>query len=109
MINKLSRRFEGFAETGQPVNLKYAYIALTADIITEYAYCKPKGALDVEDFDPMLYHSAMVSSEMSHLLSQVEWVFPMLQLFPESLVKKMSPEIGVFLDWSAVGISLGHR
>lgn len=107
MIDKLCNRLEGFVGTGQPVNLKYAYIALTSDIITEYAYCKPLGALDEEDFNPMLHSSAMVSSEASHIFSQLEWVFPMLQLLPESFVKKMSPEIGVVLDWTAVSALFG--
>lgn len=102
MINKLHSRLEGFAGTGQPVDLKYAYIALTADVITEYSFCKSKGALDAEDFDPMLYQSAMGTSEMSHILSQMEWVFPTLKLLPESWLKKMSPDTAVVMAWTEV-------
>ncbi|KAL9616872.1 MAG: hypothetical protein Q9160_008294 [Pyrenula sp. 1 TL-2023] len=100
MINRLHGRLEGFTGTGQPVNLKYAYIALTADIITEYSFCKSKGALDAEDFDPMLFHSAMGISQLSHILSQMEWVFPMLKLLPESWLTKMSPDTAVVLAWT---------
>ena len=92
-VNKLMSRLRDFAKSGQPVNLINAYMALTVDIITNYAFASPFGFLDVPDFAPY-WRSLMVDvSEMSHMLKQFGFIDPVMRSFPETFAMKMNPKL----------------
>ncbi|KAL9617958.1 MAG: hypothetical protein Q9160_007263 [Pyrenula sp. 1 TL-2023] len=97
----LLERLRECADKGKLVDLRDAYTATTADIITEYSFCKRKNALQHEDFMPMLFKGAIQSAEMTHVFFQMPWVLPMMNLFPKWLVKIMSPGVGFVMDWLA--------
>src|SRR4051812_7390200 len=50
MVEKLSSRVAGFKGSDQPLNMRNATAALAMDVVTQYAFAKPYGALDDEDF-----------------------------------------------------------
>lgn len=102
VVDDLLERLRGCADKGKLVDLRDAYVATTADIITEYSFCKKKNALQHEDFMPMLFKGAIQSAEMTHVFFQMPWVLPMMNLFPGWLVKIMSPGVGFVMDWLAV-------
>ncbi len=92
-INKLLSRLQEFTKSRQPINLLNVYIALTADIITNYAFASPFGFLDSPDFAPY-WRSLMVDvSETSHLFKQFGFIEPAMRSFPESFAMKMNPKL----------------
>lgn len=51
-VDKLCGRLGGFWESGEPVNLRSAYMALTMDVINQYCFARSDNNLDAPDFNP---------------------------------------------------------
>ena len=92
-IDKLMSRLQECAKSQEPVNLIFVYIALTADIITNYAFASPFGFLDTPDFTPSWRSLMMDVSETSHLFKQFGFIEPMMRSFPEAFAMKMNPKL----------------
>ena len=63
LCEKLSERMD----TEAPVDMVYAYSALTQDVITEYCFSSPRNVLEMEDFSPMYYDYVHKPSESTHM------------------------------------------
>ncbi|KAI9875930.1 MAG: hypothetical protein M1830_007736 [Pleopsidium flavum] len=50
-VDNLCRRLEGFRESGEPVNLRSAYMALTMDVINQYCFAHSDNNLSAPDFN----------------------------------------------------------
>ncbi|KAI9795009.1 MAG: hypothetical protein M1816_000029 [Peltula sp. TS41687] len=88
-IEQLCTRFKEAQKAGTPVELTVAYAALTLDIITEYAFAKPYGALARPDFAPEWPKMIMDLSEASHILKQFGWLGPLMRAIPPWLIINM--------------------
>lgn len=66
-VDKLRTRLEGFASTGDPVNLVDAFTALSADVIGSFAFGQSYGFLDAGDFNPGWHKLMMVRSSTERL------------------------------------------
>lgn len=53
-VDRLCSRFEGFRKSGEPLNLRYVYMALGTDVINRYCFATSKFYLNDEDFHPAL-------------------------------------------------------
>lgn len=77
-IEKLSGRFEDAVESGGIVNLKYAYAALSLDIIYEYCFSRTLDSLAMEDFNKgyvdLLEEAFHMTPIVSHLSDFFSWV-----------------------------------
>ena len=67
LINVLCERLLERMDTGEPVNLVYAYSALTQDVIMEYCFSTPRNVLEMKDFSPRYYDLVQKPSEASHM------------------------------------------
>lgn len=103
IVDHLCERLKGVAESQQPINLKYAFSALTVDVITEYSFSKPYDALSQEDFAPSLYGMIMGPSEASHFLVQFPWLYPVLDAMPLWFVRMTNKPIADLIDLQKVG------
>lgn len=93
-INKLMSRLHDVQGTGKALNLINVFIALTADIICQYAFASPMGFLDDPDFAPF-WRKAMVDvSETSHLFKQFGFIEPTMRRIPPAVVMKINPWLG---------------
>lgn len=54
-------------DSDAPVDMVYAYAALTQDVITEYCFSNPRNVLEMEDFAPRYYDYVQKPSELSHM------------------------------------------
>ena len=63
-VDKLCQRLQAFAGTAQPVNLRDAFTALSADVIGSFAFGRSYGFLDVPDFNPG-WHKLMIVRQTS--------------------------------------------
>ena len=92
-IDKLISRLQNLQATGEPVNLVNMFIALTADIITNYAFASPFGFLDTPDFAPYWRNAMVDVSETSHLFKQFGFIEPTMRKVPPEFAKKMNPKL----------------
>lgn len=51
-VEHLCNRLAEFKGRPEPLNINYAYSAVTSDIVSTYLFARPYGTLDAEDFDP---------------------------------------------------------
>ena len=82
VVENVCRRFREARETGEPVNLGYAYAALTMDVITEYSFSKSYGCVDAPDFMHQWPDIIDAVSEATHINQQFGWLLPMMKMFP---------------------------
>jgi cytochrome P450 len=91
-VEKLCRRLGEYRE-GQVLPLSSALMALTTDIITEYAFARSYDQLDSVDFKDTLHEALMAIYTVGQFALHFSWVFPLLDAMPAWMVKKTSPEI----------------
>jgi len=83
-------------------------MALTTDIITEYAFAKSYNQLDSPGFVDT-FHEALVTIYITgHFALHFPLVFPILDAIPEWVTEKLSPEILPVIGFKKVGI-ISHR
>ncbi|KAH0541570.1 hypothetical protein FGG08_003982 [Glutinoglossum americanum] len=93
LVERLVARFEGFKATGEALNLGYAYSALTTDVITEYCFARSYGYLSRENFGGEWADALIQASEMSHLMKQFGWLFPLMDSMPDWFSVWLNPAI----------------
>lgn len=55
IFDELCNRFDNASETGEPINLKYAYSAATLDVMNEYCFSEKSKYLSKPDFGRKLF------------------------------------------------------
>ena len=102
LIDNLCERLRGFQQSGEPLDLGYAYSALTTDVITEYCFAKSYGFLAKPDFGCEWPKVLMQASEMSHLMKQFGWLYPTLDAMPNWLVALSNPPLMQLINFQRV-------
>lgn len=101
-IDILCRRFREFQRAKKPVNLYYAFAALTMDIITEYSFARSYGMLETPEFDPLWANVIMDLSQASHLNKQFAWLLPLLKSLPDWFVAWSNPNMRQLIKFQKV-------
>ena len=91
-VEKFCRKVARYQD-GQVLPLSRALTALTTDIITEYAFARSYDHLDSPDFRDTFHEALVAIYTVGHFALHFSWVFPVLDVMPEWVVKKMQPEI----------------
>lgn len=81
------------ANKGSVVCLSRARMALTTDVITEYAFAKSYDQLDSPDFADTLNDALVAIYVTDHFALHFPIVFPVLDLLPEWFVRWGQPDI----------------
>jgi cytochrome P450 len=90
-VAKLCDKLKEYGREGRVVPLNRAWMALTTDIITEYAFAQAYDQLDVENFEDTL-HEALVTIYMTgHFALHFPIVFPILDSLPDWFVLTVQP------------------
>lgn len=98
-VEKLYRRFAKIAETGEVVRLDAAFMALTMDVICDYAFPEDRKYLDEPDFKLEWKKTIIGAFEGGALARQFPWVLPMMKKLPLSVVTAMNPAVGFLFRW----------
>lgn len=69
VVDKFCTRLDDATRSGVLVNLKYAYAAMTTDVINEYCFSRTYDAVLTPDFNTGFYESIMALSQMVHIVS----------------------------------------
>jgi cytochrome P450 len=100
-IEKLCARFEGIAKTQEIVRFDAAFMALTMDIICDYAFAHDRRYLDEPDFKLLWKQTIIGAFEGGALGRQFPWMLPFMKCLPLSVVSFMNPAVGHLLKWQA--------
>ncbi|KAM3076084.1 hypothetical protein ACMFMG_006399 [Clarireedia jacksonii] len=94
--SKLCSRLEATRKTGEIINLTNAFKALTADVVTEFAFHESFDLLESEDFAASFHAALRTYSEIGFWHRHFRFVLPLLESIPKWLVNIMNPD-GVFV------------
>jgi cytochrome P450 len=98
LVEKLCSRFEDHRVSGEPLPTRLAYACLTTDVIMQYSMGKESNALDDPNFNPLFTEAIKDIAAFGVIFKHVPWMYPILRSLPESLVAKLSPQMGaIFL------------
>ena len=101
-IDKLVARLQKLKGSGTILNLYDVFACLTGDVIGQYAFAKPYGFLDEQDFAPYWHQMAMDVSQNGPMLKQFGWMLPLMESMPKWLVKIVQPRMMQLIDFQAV-------
>lgn len=90
LVDKLCDKLREKSDTGESVNMVYAYSALTHDVVTEYCFSDCRNVLEMENFSPWYYISAQKVSELSHLVKQFPLLLPAMNCLPDWWIRATS-------------------
>jgi len=98
-VEKLAGRFEKAAKTGEVIRLDAAYMALTTDVITQYAYARSYNYLAEDDFKLEWKETLIGAMEKGALLRQFPWMVQVMDAMPDWLVALTNPGMGMLFSW----------
>lgn len=100
-VEKLCARFDALAGTAEVVRIDAAFMALTMDIICDYAFARDPNFLDVPDFKLVWKQTIIGAFEGGALGRQFPWALPLMKRLPVSAVFAINPSVGHLFQWQA--------
>jgi cytochrome P450 len=97
-VQKLCERFRAAADTGEVIRLDVAFMAVTMDIIMQYAYAWNYNYLDKPNFALEWRNQFTGALRSTTLTRQIPWMFPVMNALPPGLVKAMMPQMALMID-----------
>ncbi|KAK3343373.1 cytochrome P450 [Lasiosphaeria hispida] len=101
-IEKLSARFDALVKTQEPFRLDAAFMALTMDIICDYAFARDRCYLDAPDFQLLWKDTIMGAFEGGALGRQFPWMLPLMKRLPHPVVAAINPVVAHFMEWQGL-------
>lgn len=98
-IEQLCRRFQSAMETNEIIRLDAAYMALTMDIITHYAFGSSYNYLAEPDFKLEWKETVIAGSANGAFLRQFPWALPIMKRVPLWVLQKLNPPAGSLVAW----------
>lgn len=98
-VEKLSSRFGGIAASGEVVRLDAAFMALTMDIICDYAFARDRRYLDEPDFMLLWKKTLLGAFENGATSRQFPWLLPLMKSLPLPVVSALHPGVGHLFWW----------
>ncbi|KAI0019377.1 cytochrome P450 [Xylariomycetidae sp. FL0641] len=94
-VANLLYRMEGWAKTGEPVQMNRAFRAATKDIIQAYALGDGQRCLDMEDCNADFF-DVFTPQRIAHLGTYAYWLSVAMTNMPVSVIKYIAPKVSVF-------------
>lgn len=95
---KITNASEG-SSSDNVVSMDRAFVALTTDIITEYAFAKSYDHLESPRFRQTLHEALMAIYTSAHLAKPFPFLFAALNALPEWLVRQVMPAISPVISF----------
>ncbi|KUJ20796.1 cytochrome P450 [Mollisia scopiformis] len=100
-VEILASRFEQAQQTGEVIKVDAAFMALTMDVICQYAFANDDNMLSKDDFNLAWKEMIIGAFEGGALLRQFPGMIAMMNAVPDSLMGIMMPSMSLMLDWKA--------
>ncbi|KAL1970158.1 hypothetical protein VTN77DRAFT_6563 [Rasamsonia byssochlamydoides] len=101
-VERLCLRFAAAVKTKEVIRLDAAYMALTMDIITHYAYGESYNYLAEDDFKLEWKETVVGGSANGVFLRQFPWALPILKATPLSILKRLNPKAAALVSWQCM-------
>ena len=101
-VDQLCSRIQSFEGTSQPVNLTAAYLAMSMDVITEYAFGETYGLLSEDDFNIGWRDTILSIVKSVTTLSHFAWLPALLGALPTWIAQSLMPDVSQLLDYESV-------
>ncbi|KAB8278609.1 putative benzoate 4-monooxygenase cytochrome P450 [Aspergillus minisclerotigenes] len=98
-INILRRRLHQAAQTGEMLNMKYIYAAVTLDIINAYCFAHEPLNVSLPDFGRKGFDDVDSFLEVSLLNIHIPWVMRLTYSLPDCVNKFLAPAMADILDF----------
>ncbi|KAF2452465.1 putative benzoate 4-monooxygenase cytochrome P450 [Lineolata rhizophorae] len=118
-VDKLCQKFTEYQKDGKVLALNRPWMALTTDIITEYAFARAYDQLDSPDFQDTLHEALVAIYTTGQFALHFPIVFPILDMLPDWFVLRaqpvLQPVVGLRKDLARKvdeirrGINDGHK
>jgi hypothetical protein len=89
--DRLCQRLSEYEKNGQVLPLHLAMMALSTDIITEYAFARAYNHLDLPNFQDTLHDALTAIYVTGNFALHFPIIFPILDLLPDEFVIKVQP------------------
>ena len=101
-IDKLCIALSNHADNGEPVELGLAYMALSLDIISHYAFGKSFGLVEQPEFAPLWKDVVSMKMENFALVRNFSWLPDVLKAVPHFLTRRIDQGLAVHLQMEQV-------
>jgi cytochrome P450 len=101
-VERLSHRFREASEKKSVVRLDAAYMAVTMDIITHYAYGESCNYVADENFKVEWKQAVIGGLANGVLLRHFPWLLPVLKSVPLSFLRATDPLAASLMEWGLV-------
>lgn len=100
-VDMLASRLAGAQKTGEIVRIDAAFMALTMDVICQYAFANDDNMLSKADFNAAWKDMIIGAFEGGALLRQFPGIVSMMNAVPDGLMRFMMPSMSLMLNWKA--------
>ena len=90
-VDKLCSKLAEYEHDGRVLPISRAWMALTTDIITEYAFAKSYDQLDSPNFQDTLHEALLAIYTTGQFALHFPIVFPILDMLPDWFVLRAQP------------------
>ncbi|GAD97354.1 benzoate 4-monooxygenase cytochrome P450, putative [Paecilomyces variotii No. 5] len=98
-IDILCKRLEDASETGETLNMKYMYAAVTMDIIRDYCFARPPENVFKPDFGRKAFDDVDGFIEASILNVHIPWFMRISLALPNSVNKILAPAMADIFEF----------
>ena len=100
-VDQMCQRFDNMIDTKEVVRLDAAYVALTMDIITHYAYGHSYNYLAEDDFKLSWKETLLSGVENVAIIKHFPWMLPVMKATPLPLLKQLNGPAFDMMNWQA--------
>ena len=100
-VTRLCERLEDEGAKGDPVRIKLGFACLATDVITEYAMGKSYDTVEYPNFFPDWSDTLASVGLAGYFLKSFYWLFPLSEMIPIWMAKRLSPGFGWLLELKA--------
>ena len=86
---------------GKPIELGVAFMSMTLDVVSHYAYGKSYGLLELPGFSPVWKEVIENVMESFALVRNLPWLPGLLKKLPRSIVKRLNKGMAFYLQMEA--------
>ncbi|KAL1962675.1 hypothetical protein VTN77DRAFT_9309 [Rasamsonia byssochlamydoides] len=101
-VERLCARFADAVDSQAVIRLDAAYMALTMDIITHYAFGESYNYIGDEDFRLSWKEAVIGALENGILLRRFPWALPILKAIPLPVLQRVNPNAAKLVEWANI-------
>lgn len=98
----LCQRLDEYIDSRDPINMTVASLALTMDILTEYAFAEDFGLLKQKDFNVKWRDTILSIMQALPTICHFKWFLRVVSALPTSLARLIAPDMSQLIEWKEV-------